>query len=374
MAFGIYFHWPYCSKICPYCDFNVYRPRAVDEETWVTALLADINWYAERTHGRKLTSLYFGGGTPSLMSPSLLSTLIDACHKSWAIADDIEVTLEANPTDAEQSHFQQFRDAGVNRLSLGIQSIDDGALNFLGRNHSAMEARAGLELANKIFPRTTLDLIYARPDQSLQSWEQELSTAIDTGTSHLSLYQLTVEPDTAFQKAVDRKEWALPPDPQQADFYQLTQNLCEARGLPAYEISNHACPGDESRHNFLYWQYQDYIGIGPGAHGRLTIDGQKFETQTTLQPKEYLRQSPLQRCQFTSLTSEDQASEYLLMSLRLREGMSLEHYETLTNTPLPAANLAQLSQDGLVEQNNGQLRLTKAGRPLLNRIALELLS
>ena len=374
MAFGIYIHWPYCTRICPYCDFNVYRHRENNLAKWRNTLLEDIRFFSEKTRERELSSIYFGGGTPSLMPPELVEELISACDNHWGLAEGAEITLEANPTDAEQQHFKSFASAGINRLSLGVQSFDDAALTFLGRNHSAKEARSALNLSLATFPRVTLDLIYARPDQTLKAWEAELANALSSGVSHLSLYQLTVEPKTAFQKAVERQDWSLPADPMQADFFQSTQDQCEAAGLPAYEISNHAKPGDESRHNHIYWTYEDYVGIGPGAHGRLTLDGQKHETLTTLQPGEYLSQRPEQRFHFTALSPKDQAAEYLMMALRLRAGMSLSKYGQLSGAPLPEANLAQLTQDGLVEKESGQLRLTKAGRPLLNPIVLELLS
>ncbi|MCI5046435.1 MAG: radical SAM family heme chaperone HemW [Aquisalinus sp.] len=374
MAFGIYIHWPYCTRICPYCDFNVYRNRAVDINLWRDALTQDLKWFADQTGERALTSIYFGGGTPSLMPPALVASLIEVCKELWHPSDDIEINLEANPTDAEQARFRDFRSAGINRLSLGIQSFDDKALQFLGRNHSAVEARAALDLSLRTFERTTLDLIYARPEQSLADWQQELETALETGVQHLSLYQLTVEPDTAFQKAVDRKDWALPDDPVQADFYDLTQEICDAAGKPAYEVSNHAAPGDESHHNMLYWTYQDYIGIGPGAHGRLTKGTAKEAITGTSKPGDYLAMPPDAKFETEPLHSEDQATEYLLMGLRLNSGIETGKYEQLAGKPLSQARVTQLADKGLLEHDTRRCNLTPAGRKVLNQVVLQLLS
>ena len=374
MAFGIYIHWPYCTRICPYCDFNVYRNRAVDISLWRDVLTQDLRWFAEQAGERALTSIYFGGGTPSLMSPALVASLIEQCKDLWHPSDNIEITLEANPTDAEQARFRDFRSAGINRLSLGIQSFDDTALQFLGRNHSSIEARAALDLSLRTFERTTLDLIYARPEQSLGGWQQELETALETGVQHLSLYQLTAEPDTAFQKAVDRKAWALPDDPVQADFYDLTQEVCENAGKPAYEVSNHAAPGDESRHNMLYWTYQDYIGIGPGAHGRLTKATGKEAMTGTKKPGDYLTMPPDAKFQTEPLQPEDQATEYLLMGLRLQSGIEIERYEQMAGKALPAAQVTQLTDKDLLDLDERRCKITPAGRKVLNQVVLQLLS
>ncbi|MCI5045541.1 MAG: radical SAM family heme chaperone HemW [Aquisalinus sp.] len=374
MAFGIYIHWPFCARICPYCDFNVYKNRAVDISLWQEVLTQDLRWFADQTGERTLTSIYFGGGTPSLMPPELVAALIEVCKELWHPSDNIEITLEANPTDAEQARFRDFRSVGINRLSLGLQSFDDAALKFLGRNHSASEARAALDLSLKTFDRTTLDLIYARPEQSLADWQQELTSAIETGVQHLSLYQLTVEPDTAFQKAVDRKDWSLPDDPLQADFYDLTQEICDAAGKPAYEVSNHAAPGDESRHNMLYWTYQDYIGIGPGAHGRLTKSNRKDAVTATNKPGDYLTMLPEEKFETEALQPEDQAAEYLLMGLRLQSGIEVERYEQLAEKSLPAGQVTQLINKGLLLHDGNRSKLTPSGRKVLNQVVLQLLS
>ncbi len=373
-AFGLYFHWPYCTRICPYCDFNVVRNRDVDTAAWAFVLARDLDWLAAKTAGRKLTSIYFGGGTPSLMPPSLAGALIDQCTALWGLAPDAEITLEANPTDAEQARFAAFKTAGINRLSLGIQSLRDQALRFLGRNHSAAEARRALDLSLRLFDRTTLDLIYARPDQSLAQWQAELTEALATGIEHLSVYQLTVEPETAFQKAVARKAWALPEDPLQADFYDLTQGLCADAGLPAYEISNHATPGQESRHNLIYWHYQEYAGVGPGAHGRLLLDGTRYAVETRKAVGDYLALGQRDKFTLEPLSRAEQGAEYLLTGLRLTEGINLQAYEQLAGLRLPAKQVQYLGEMALIEVSDDILRLTAAGRRVLNRVVLELLA
>lgn len=374
MGFGVYIHWPYCTRICPYCDFNVYRNRDVRADLWESVLVDDLRWFAAQTGQRNLSSIYFGGGTPSLMPPELVGRLVETCAELWSPSDNIEITLEANPTDAEQARFSDFRKAGINRLSLGIQSFNTNALKFLGRNHSAAEARAALDLALTVFDRTTLDLIYARPDQSLKQWAEELGAALATGVQHLSLYQLTVEPDTAFQKAVDRQDWALPADPLQADFYDLTQDTCAAAGKPAYEVSNHAAEGDESRHNMLYWTHKDYIGIGPGAHGRLSQGSDRLAISTTLKPADYLTEPPSRKFQTETLSSQGQGAEYLLMGLRLQSGIDMDIYEKLSGAPLPEEVIQNLEGENLAHCTARTLCLTPKGRKLLNRIAVELLT
>lgn len=370
---GLYLHWPYCARICPYCDFNVYRHKTPDIQQWQNALMADLHYWHDQSGGRVLESLYFGGGTPSLMPPQLISKIIDTCQALWGFAPNAEITLEANPTDAQTALFKDFSLAGVNRLSLGVQSLRDDALKFLGRDHSAQEGQHAIALAAQIFPHLTIDLIYARPDQDLTDWQQELREVLAGGINHLSVYQLTIEPGTAFAKAVARKDWRPPNEESQESFHDLTQAICTSYGLNAYEVSNHAKSGAQSRHNHLYWQYQDYIGIGPGAHGRLSIKGQRHAISGTPQPKKYLIQSPQKRYTLEKINPIDQGTEYLAMSLRLTTGSSLARYQQLTGIALPSKKLAELQDSGHLTCIADQLALTAQGRKVLNRIVLELL-
>ena len=371
---GIYLHWPYCSRICPYCDFNVYKDKGADHGAWQEALLADLHYWHEKTRGRPLTSLYFGGGTPSLMPPALAGKIVETCAALWGFVPAPEITLEANPTDAEADRFSDFATAGINRLSLGVQSLRDEALRFLGRNHDADEARRAISLALDTFPRMSLDLIYALPDQTLAVWQTELEETIGLGLTHLSLYQLTIEPGTAFSKAATRGDWQPPQDDLQAAFYDLTQEICERHGLAAYEVSNHASPGEASRHNHLYWHYHDYIGIGPGAHGRVTCGGQKIITEGVRKPASYLAGEPQTRYTQETISSQDQGTEYLAMALRLKEGLSLERFEALSGGPLPEEKLGALEQAQLLTRQTGRIALTDQGRKVLNQIVLELIS
>ncbi|GJL95814.1 MAG: coproporphyrinogen III oxidase [Hyphococcus sp.] len=374
---GVYVHWPFCSRICPYCDFNVYKNKAVDAQTWTTALKRDLNYWAERTKGRKLTSLYFGGGTPSLAPIETITGVVDACAELWGFEAEAEITLEANPTDAERTRFDAFAKAGVNRLSLGVQSLRDDALIFLGRNHNANDAKRAIETARSVFERITFDLIYARPDQSIDAWRNELSEAIKLGATHLSLYQLTIEPGTAFAKAVDAGRWAALEEDQCADQFALTQELTEAAGLPAYEISNHAALSDQSRHNLIYWRYQDYIGVGPGAHGRLTWNDERIATQTHDRPDAYLTSVEKTGTGLNAseqLDQEAQLTERLSMGLRLREGITLYADDYFYNDDTRAEKLLQLTSDGLLANNCGRISATPKGRPLLNAVIRDLLT
>ena len=371
---GLYVHWPYCSRICPYCDFNVVRHRDVDEAAWEKVLTDDLRYWHTQTGGRPLTSLYFGGGTPSLMPSALAQKVIDTCASLWGFIAEPEITLEANPTDAEAGRFADFAQAGVNRLSLGVQSLRADALQFLGRNHSADEVMTAIGIAQTNFQRLTFDLIYARPEQSLDAWQIELEEALATGVTHLSAYQLTVEPGTAFEKAVARNDWQPKSDDQEAAFYDLTQDICEAYGLPAYEVSNHAKPGDESLHNHLYWTYQDYIGIGPGAHGRISNGGKRLATESIHSPQAYLNGKPATRYTTETIPAPDQGIEYLSMALRLAEGADADKFARLSGQTLPEEKLDQLFQDRLVKRDRNKIGLTKSGRKVLNQVVLELLS
>ncbi len=373
---GVYVHWPYCARICPYCDFNVYKTREIDAARWANALSRDLEHWAEHTRDRKLTSLYFGGGTPSLAPIPVIEQVIKTCERLWGFVPDPEITMEANPTDAERSRFQEFSDAGINRLSLGVQSLRDDALKFLGRDHDAAAARRAIKTAQKIFNRTTFDLIYARPEQTLEDWREELNEALACGVTHLSLYQLTIEPGTAFGMQVKADRWAPASDNICADQFDLAQEITAAAGLPAYEISNHAAPGDQSRHNLIYWRYQDYIGVGPGAHGRLDIKGIHTAVETYLKPEEYLGQLEVTgtgASLLEPLSAEAQLTERLAMGLRLHEGMALYADDVFYADEARAERLGRAIEDGLLTHECGRLTATPTGRRLLNRLLYELL-
>ncbi len=376
LPLGVYVHWPYCARICPYCDFNVYKTRDIDEARWSSALTRELEHWRAQTGERKLQSLYFGGGTPSLAPLSVLESVIEACSALWGFEPDAEITIEANPTDAEQSRFESFRAAGVNRLSLGVQSLRDDALQFLGRDHDASSARRAIEQSLNIFDRTTFDLIYARPDQTLDDWREELGEALAFGASHLSLYQLTIEPGTAFAKAVDKGRWAPLDDDRGAAQFDLAQGMTAAAGLPAYEISNHAAPGNASRHNLLYWRYQDYVGAGPGAHGRLTLNGARYATETHLLPENYLAAVEAKgtgAVLIEELDAEAQLAERLTMGLRLAEGVTLYADDVFYADDNRADRLRALVSDGLLTDNCGRIAATPKGRLVLNRVLYELL-
>lgn len=319
---ALYIHWPFCVSKCPYCDFNSHVRDSVDQAVWRKALLTDMAYEAGLTEGRRLGSIFFGGGTPSLMPPETAAALIRAAEAHWGFAPDIEITLEANPSSVEAARFAELAAAGVNRVSLGLQALDDETLAFLGRAHRVDESLAALDTAQRLFDRVSIDLIYARPDQRAEQWDAELARAIGFGTTHMSLYQLTIEPGTRFATDVAKQQWTPLDDDAAADLYALTQTQMEAAGLPAYEISNHAAPGQESRHNLTYWRYQDYVGIGPGAHGRRLAQA----TMRHRKPENFL--SGIAR-NAHGLKSEEtldpatQAMEAMLMGLRLREGVDI---------------------------------------------------
>jgi oxygen-independent coproporphyrinogen-3 oxidase len=366
---GVYVHWPYCARICPYCDFNVYKNREIDEGAWIAALTRDLEAYAARTTGRKLSSLYFGGGTPSLAPVAVIESVIENCARLWGFEPGAEISLEANPTDAEQSRFEAFANAGVTRLSLGVQSLRDEALEFLGRDHDADSAVRAIEAAQQSFSRVTFDLIYARPGQTLAEWRTELSEALTLGVTHLSLYQLTIEPGTAFAKAVDKGRWTPTDEDLCADMFDAAQEMTAAAGLPAYEISNHAAPGEESRHNLIYWNYGDYIGAGPGAHGRLSEDGARIETVAALAPKDYLAGAPFAE---NTLSKREAAMERLSMGLRLVRGMPFSRGDAYFDEPDAQRKLDMLIGDQLLEWDGSTLAATADGRRILNRVLYEL--
>jgi oxygen-independent coproporphyrinogen-3 oxidase len=371
-GFGVYVHWPFCLAKCPYCDFNSHVGRTVDPERWRRALVAEVDTAAGEVPGRRVDSIFFGGGTPSLMAPDLVAAVIGAVAARWTLADDIEITLEANPTSVEAGRFRGFRDAGVNRISMGLQALDDEDLRRLGRTHTVAEAVAAFEIARAIFPRVSFDLIYARQHQTLAGWRTELRRALGLAVDHLSLYQLTIEEGTRFGDLAKRGRLRGLPDPELAgSMYLETQEICEAAGLSAYEVSNHARPGAESRHNLVYWRYGDYAGIGPGAHGRLTRDGQRWATESERSPEGWLRRveeaggGVIRR---EAVSSGEQALEMLLMGLRLGEGVSLSRCEGLGGAPLDEGTIRELEGLGMVSVRGGRIAATDRGRAVLNAV------
>ena len=368
---ALYIHWPFCVSKCPYCDFNSHVRETVDQAAWADALLADMAYEAALTPGRTLSSIFFGGGTPSLMPPATVAALINAAEKHWGFTDDIEITLEANPSSVEAARFADLAAAGVNRVSLGLQSLDDAALAFLGRAHSVEESLAALDIAQSEFARVNIDLIYARPDQTAAAWEAELARAIGFGTGHMSLYQLTIEPGTRFATLVREGQFVPADDDEAAALYELTQAMTSAAGLPAYEISNHAGVRQQSRHNLTYWRYGDYVGIGPGAHGRRL----KNATQRHKKPENFL--SGLARNAHGIVTeevleAETRAMEALLMGLRLAEGIDLTDIASRTGVAADGLVDNQAVTDieklGLIRQNGTHLIVTPQGMPLLDAI------
>lgn len=375
-GFGIYLHWPFCQSKCPYCDFNSHVSETIDLSGWRSALLSEVTRYAEETKGRLLQTIYFGGGTPSLMEPELVSDTIQAIRTAWPTVNDLEITLEANPGSVEAGRFRDYREAGVNRVSLGVQALDDAALRALGRKHSKREALDALEIAHAAFDRVSFDLIYARQFQTLEQWRLELTEALKMAGEHLSLYQLTVEEGTVFaRRAQVGKLPGLPDEGLGADMFDLTQEMTSAAGMPAYEISNHAKPGAESRHNMIYWRGGDYVGVGPGAHGRITDISGRVATEAHRNPEMWLDRA-LNRGSGESsraaLSPDELGIEYLLMSLRTIEGTSASRYVEMAQKPLPIDKINHLKALGLVEVSNGYLRATVDGRPLLNAILRDL--
>jgi putative oxygen-independent coproporphyrinogen III oxidase len=377
-GFGLYLHWPFCQSKCPYCDFNSHVAAEIDQNAWERAYLSEIDRVAEETKGRLLNTVFFGGGTPSLMSPDLVATVLERITTRWTTANDFEVTLEANPGSVEAGRFQGFAQAGVNRISMGIQALNDEDLRRLGRLHSVAEARVAFDIAREQFDRVSFDLIYARQFQSLQAWERELQEALSMAVDHLSLYQLTIEQGTAFgERHAKGGLKGLPDDDISADMYLLTQDICAAHGMPAYEVSNHARAGAQSRHNLIYWRYGDYAGIGPGAHGRLTRDGTRIATQTPLAPATWLDQ--VSRAGHGELAHEtvpaqEQALEYLMMSMRLSEGSDLHRYQQLAGTALPSDRIRDLIEQGVLAQTDTRIMATDQGRPVLNAVLRALTS
>jgi oxygen-independent coproporphyrinogen-3 oxidase len=376
-GFGVYVHWPFCLSKCPYCDFNSHvRHAAIDEARFVRAFAAEIAATAARIPGREAVSIFFGGGTPSLMQPATVGAILDAIARHWKLAPDVEVTLEANPTSVEATRFRGYRAAGVNRVSLGVQALDDAELAALGRLHSAEEALAAVALARATFPRYSFDLIYARPGQTVAAWRDELARAIAEAGDHLSLYQLTIEPDTPFATLHAAGKLATPDDDTARALFDATQDVCDSRGLPAYEISNHARPGGECRHNLVYWRYGEYAGIGPGAHGRLNVAGRRHATAAEKNPERWLTLVEAGGHGLVVddvLTRTEQADELLLMGLRLAEGIELARYADIAGKPLDPERIADLARGGLIQTTrDGRLRVTAAGFPVLDAVVADL--
>jgi len=369
---ALYVHWPFCVSKCPYCDFNSHVRAAVDQTAWRDALIADLRHEAALLPGRRIGSVFFGGGTPSLMPPATVAAILDAASAAWGFAPGVEITLEANPSSVEAARFADLAAAGVNRASLGLQSLDDRALHFLGRAHDVAEGVAALRIAQSVFARVSIDLIYARPDQPLAAWQDELARALAFGTEHISLYQLTIEPGTRFATEALAGRLVLPDQDAAADIFETTRAMTAAAGLPAYETSNHARPGAESRHNLTYWRYRDYAGIGPGAHGRrggmATVRHRKPENWLAAVARNghgLQTEDPL--------APHDRATEALLMGLRLTEGVDLARIAALAGgvAPVDARAVVRLSALGLMDRDGDRLRVTEAGALLLDAILPE---
>ena len=375
--FGVYVHWPFCASKCPYCDFNSHVHRGpFDEQAYVAAYEREIAHAAQLTPGRVVQSVFFGGGTPSLMSPWATGKIIDAIARHWTIERQAEITLEANPTSVEVDRFKGFRTAGVNRVSLGVQSLREKPLAELGRRHTVDEAVAAVRIAQSVFERSSFDLIYARPHQTLEDWEDELKEALWMARGHISLYQLTIEQGTRYFDLHQAGKLAMPDEDLSADFYELTQELTAAAGLPAYEISNHARPGQESRHNMLYWRYGEYAGIGPGAHGRLMINNQRHATAAEKMPFDWQKKVNAQGHGMVVddvLTWEEQGDEFLVMGLRLKEGISPSRFTAISGRKINQRQIDDLKGYGFVETlPNGNIRVTDRGWPVLDAVVADL--
>lgn len=376
-AFGVYVHWPFCLSKCPYCDFNSHvRHAPIDEVRFANAFDREIATTASRVPGREVTSIFLGGGTPSLMQPQTVGAILDSIAKHWTVASDVEVTLEANPTSVEATRFRGYRAAGVNRVSLGVQALDDASLKALGRLHTAREALDAVAIARSAFDRYSFDLIYARPDQTPQMWRDELMLAISEAAEHLSLYQLTIEPETPFFGLHAAGKLKIPDEAVARALYDVTQEVCAQQGLPSYEISNHARPGAECKHNLVYWRGQEYAGIGPGAHARLDIDGVRHAISTDKRPEAWLIRVEEQGHGVAVdelLNSEERADEYLLMGLRLAEGIDPQRYKALSGRTLDPRRIAILKDEGAITVDpDGRVRVTMQGFPVLDAVVADL--
>jgi len=375
MSFAVYVHWPFCKSKCPYCDFNSHVREKIDAEAWRNALLAEIDHYAALTPGKTVTSVFFGGGTPSLMDPHIAGAVLERIATRWAIADEPEITLEANPNSAEAERFAAFRSAGINRLSIGVQSLDEKALKFLGRGHDVREARRAIDRAAKLFDRFSFDLIYARPGQNVADWTAELKAALDLRPTHLSVYQLTIEAGTQFKTLFDRGDYSLPSEAEQERLYDATQGILEDAKMPAYEISNHAVAGQASRHNLVYWHYEDYVGVGPGAHGRITQDGRRVATRQQKAPETWLADVAKQghaTAERTVLERTTCVDEALMMGLRVAEGIDAARFERVTGAALESpdaldtARVERMIRDGFIARTKTGIAATAQGRKVLN--------
>jgi oxygen-independent coproporphyrinogen-3 oxidase len=378
-GFGVYVHWPFCAAKCPYCDFNSHvRHQPVDQEAFAAAFLKEMATMRSISGPRTVTSIFLGGGTPSLMKPETVEAILDGISRHWHVPEGIEITMEANPSSVEAERFRGYRAAGVNRVSLGVQALNDRDLRFLGRLHNVEDALKAVKLARDIFPRMSFDLIYARPGQQEADWISELREAISYAVDHLSLYQLTIEEGTPFFGLQRNGKIVLPDADHAARLYEITQEVTEAAGLPAYEVSNHAKPGAESRHNLTYWRYGDYAGIGPGAHGRLTAGGRKFATATERNPEAWLKAVNADghgMIDNESLERDEQADEMLLMGLRLREGLDLARWHMLSGRSLDTEKEDFLIGHGLLERlGNSRLRCTPSGMLVLDAVVADLAS
>jgi oxygen-independent coproporphyrinogen-3 oxidase len=370
-GFGIYIHWPFCEAKCPYCDFNSHVSRSIDQAAWKAAYLLELKRYAAETEGRIVTSVFFGGGTPSLMDPDTVGAVIAEIKTLWPTANDLEITLEANPGSVEAGRFEAYRGGGVTRISMGIQALNDADLKRLGRIHTTAEALKAFEIARNTFDRISFDLMYARQDQTLRQWEAELDQALMLSIDHLSLYQLTIEDGTAFgDRYALGKLRGLPDEDLSADMFDLTQDLCGAAGMPAYEVSNHARDGAQSRHNLIYWRYGDYLGIGPGAHGRLTVSGRRHATVCYSNPKRWLDAVDSNAAEKLrdQLDRSDEGTEFLLMGLRLRDGIDLNRYRSLAQKPINIEKLSHLTEIGMIDVTESQLTVTNQGFKVLNSV------
>ena len=372
-GFGIYVHWPFCSAKCPYCDFNSHVRQQIDEAAWTTGIVRELDYIAELQGDRRphVETVFFGGGTPSLMSGKAVAAALDAIAGNWSMTADVEITLESNPASADQGRFRDYRAAGVNRLSLGIQALNDTDLKALGRLHDVVEAKAALSLALRTFERVSFDLIYARPQQTALQWSEELEHALSFGAEHMSLYQLTIEPATPYAVMERQGILAIPDEDTAVTLYEITQEITVAAGLPGYEISNHARPGAEARHNLIYWRYGEYGGVGPGAHGRLLLDDRRIATVGERLPERWRELVARQGHGYVEekgVSKADGAREHLLMNLRLTEGLDLPAYEARWGTCLNRARIDSLERNGLLKLNGTRLVTTAKGRLLLNSV------
>jgi len=376
-GFAVYVHWPFCQSKCPYCDFNSHVVANVDQARWARALTRELEHMRGLSGPREVRSVFFGGGTPSLMLPETVEAVLSKIASHWTMEEGAEITLEANPTSVEAERFKGYRTAGVNRLSLGVQSLDDAELKFLGRLHTAEEALRAIALARETFPRLSFDLIYARPGQTREKWQKELRTALAYAADHLSLYQLTIEPDTAFAKLYEKGAFRLPEDEEAAELYALTSDICGEKGLSAYEVSNYAASGAASRHNLVYWRYGDYAAAGPGAHGRIGQGERRLATRARKMPGDWIEAVEREGHGLEAMEEiapAEQGDEMVLMGLRLSEGVSLARYARLTGREISPARLDALIADNLVARDGDTIRATDEGRMLLDAVLARLLA